>query len=364
MPEALTPFAMCRESDYMERRSSRVGDPLIVEGVRNTPATWPGREPPALGTPGADRFFALMHRGREILLPRGEFVIGRSRGCDLTLEDMLVSRRHARLLVSRDALFIEDLGSANGIFVNELPAVGAVALGDGDRLMIGSSEILISVTDDITDRPTAPPTQSQVSSRPVPRHLAPMPDPALTERDIPVIRATPRQPPPAPAPAQTPAPMAPPRKSSHPGFEAEDTQRTEKADGLLTMARLADRMLSLGRTDAAVKLLGDNLREVYQKAQAGRAIPDSVRETAALSALKLAAASHDGGWANLAVDLFALLRAPMPAKAIDLLGGATSLSGFDGAKLQHYQAVLRSAAADLSPEHRELAGRIVTLPVR
>lgn len=53
------------------------------------------------------------------LLPFSELTIGRSISCDLTIANRKVSRQHARFLYSDDGLYVEDLESHNGTFVND-----------------------------------------------------------------------------------------------------------------------------------------------------------------------------------------------------------------------------------------------------
>jgi len=67
---------------------------------------------------------------------RGEiFTIGRVAGCDLILPDPAVSKEHARIEVRREAVFLEDLGSTNGTWVNgRRLGRTPVALNDRDRV--------------------------------------------------------------------------------------------------------------------------------------------------------------------------------------------------------------------------------------
>lgn len=83
---------------------------------------------------------------QEIDLPQGETLLGRSVACHVTLEDPLVSRRHARIVVTADKATIEDLGSRNGLFVAERPAVGVVDVSAGARLRIGTRELVLCRT--------------------------------------------------------------------------------------------------------------------------------------------------------------------------------------------------------------------------
>ena len=78
-------------------------------------------------------------------------VLGRSRECDLRVPDLNASRRHAELRREGDAFWIVDLGSMNGTLVNGR-RIDRERLDDGDRIMLGSTEIVfgrsISTPDD------------------------------------------------------------------------------------------------------------------------------------------------------------------------------------------------------------------------
>lgn len=91
---------------------------------------------------------AFIHAGgRRLLLSGRGAVIGRSRGCDIVLEDAGVSRRHAKISPSSQGWMIEDLHSTNGVSVNgqRLPG-GAAMLRDGDRIELANTEIVFEVT--------------------------------------------------------------------------------------------------------------------------------------------------------------------------------------------------------------------------
>ena len=68
-------------------------------------------------------------------LEQGVFDLGRSEDCELCLEDISVSRHHARLHVSEDRIFIEDLDSGNGLWFNGR-RVRTQTLVDGDEIVI------------------------------------------------------------------------------------------------------------------------------------------------------------------------------------------------------------------------------------
>jgi pSer/pThr/pTyr-binding forkhead associated (FHA) protein len=67
-------------------------------------------------------------------------VIGRSAGSDISLRnDDYASGEHARILRQAGVLYVEDMNSTNGTFVNGRKCTGASALQPGDLLKIGST---------------------------------------------------------------------------------------------------------------------------------------------------------------------------------------------------------------------------------
>jgi hypothetical protein len=75
-----------------------------------------------------------------------EVTIGRSTGCVIPLEDdNFTSSLHARVFRRGDELFLEDLGSTNGTWLNEERLDGgAVRLQRGDRMKLGSTIFEVS----------------------------------------------------------------------------------------------------------------------------------------------------------------------------------------------------------------------------
>jgi pSer/pThr/pTyr-binding forkhead associated (FHA) protein len=94
--------------------------------------------------------FVLQSSGQEINLPEGRFVIGRAETCQLALDDPLVSRNHAALVVTSDTVTLEDLGSRNGVKVNGDRVEGRRLLALGDVLSIGVREFKLGKRVDIT----------------------------------------------------------------------------------------------------------------------------------------------------------------------------------------------------------------------
>lgn len=85
------------------------------------------------------RAFVLQYQRLELRLLPATLTLGRERGCDIRLDDPSVSRQHARLRVTVDAVWLEDLGSRNGVFVNgsRLTPAGRRLL-PGDAFYIGA----------------------------------------------------------------------------------------------------------------------------------------------------------------------------------------------------------------------------------
>jgi hypothetical protein len=66
--------------------------------------------------------------------------IGRSPESDVFLDDVTVSRNHALLVRRRDGIYIDDLGSLNGTYVNRR-RIESQRLADGDELQIGKYKL-------------------------------------------------------------------------------------------------------------------------------------------------------------------------------------------------------------------------------
>jgi hypothetical protein len=84
----------------------------------------------------------LRHEGRAIILGSQGVVLGRSRECDVVLEDENVSRRHAEVRPSGGSWIVRDLGSTNGVKVNGRRIDGPQSLHAGDRIRLGLSDLI------------------------------------------------------------------------------------------------------------------------------------------------------------------------------------------------------------------------------
>jgi hypothetical protein len=74
--------------------------------------------------------------GEHFLLESDKISIGRSPDCDVFLDDVTVSRRHAVVQRKDGQFFIEDQGSLNGTFLNRR-RIESGPLEDGDEVQVG-----------------------------------------------------------------------------------------------------------------------------------------------------------------------------------------------------------------------------------
>jgi len=80
----------------------------------------------------------------------------------LSLADSQISRRHARLERYQDHWIVEDLGSTNGTSVNRQPVTEPTIIRPGDRVRVGRSEFMFSITPDTDEASdTLPPRDEQ-----------------------------------------------------------------------------------------------------------------------------------------------------------------------------------------------------------
>ncbi len=110
----------------------------------------------------------LRHHGTDLTLEPGVLLIGRDHACGISLQDPAASRQHARLRVTDEAVWLEEIESKTGVFVNGRRIDGPTRLAAGDWFRIGNEEfgLLASgrveweeqtgVVDPAT-RPTTPP---------------------------------------------------------------------------------------------------------------------------------------------------------------------------------------------------------------
>lgn len=70
-------------------------------------------------------------------------VIGRDRDAQLVLPDSEVSRRHARLETQNSTVYVRDMGSSNGTFLNGRRLTSAIEIREGDAIDVGTTRVIV-----------------------------------------------------------------------------------------------------------------------------------------------------------------------------------------------------------------------------
>lgn len=73
-----------------------------------------------------------------------EITLGRAAGCQVTIEDTYASQLHARVFQREGQVYVEDLGSTNGTYLNRHKVTGPMVIQRGDKLQIGNTVLELS----------------------------------------------------------------------------------------------------------------------------------------------------------------------------------------------------------------------------
>jgi len=249
----------------------------------------------------------------DVDLAEGETLIGRSPKCEIVLDDPLVSRSHARLVVNRGAVTIEDLKSANGVLVNGEALLRARVLQSGDRIVIGQQGFQLI-------------------------HGAKTDSPASAER-------------------RTARTLSNLREFST--TESERSEATRKGDALELLGGVADKVLALGRGDEAERILSSYLRNLLQNARVGGELEPQVAEKAATYAVRIGEVTGKGTWIDYTFELYTIAKRPLPAPIVErLYASLRKISSPSISVFRQYLSALRSVESSLGPSDRFLVRRI------
>jgi len=80
-------------------------------------------------------------KGARFRIERNEILVGRSVQCDIIIDDVTVSRRHAKISRKGTDLWIYDLNSLNGIYVNK-ERIEKARLKNKDEIQIGKYKFI------------------------------------------------------------------------------------------------------------------------------------------------------------------------------------------------------------------------------
>jgi hypothetical protein len=304
-------------------------------------------------TPSRAIYLRYMQHNLE-LLP-GQFLIGRSTDCQLSVDDPLVSRRHARLLVTDEAVYVEDLGSRNGVLVDGVRIDGRYRLRDGSRVTVGAQEMTIV---DAQRAPTGAPgsmTHSDSASLRRPTLSFSQPPAALAGGNGVVLAAA----------------AAPPLDA------IDDPSRRVDALRLLDGAPPAGDSLAMltvnawreagpmyqpafGRHEEAERILSTRLLRILEVTRKTPGeMPPEVVDQAARFAARLAGAMGKGPWVDYVVHLYAAQVRPFPAPLVDeLYTVLRKVGSINLNALRAYVEDLQSRSGAFDPAERFLLQRI------
>jgi predicted component of type VI protein secretion system len=274
--------------------------------------------------------FRLRYLHHDLELSEGQFAVGRSAGCQLSLDDPLVSRRHALLVVTKDGVTIEDLQSRNGVIVNGQRIAARTTVHAGDKIVIGSQELTLLEGRESAGRETA---SHQVGKRTLPKMPAALDVAADPRSSLPSVEG-----------------------GSDPDAEPSMVRR---ADAFNLLGSVAEKALAMGRADEAERLLASPLADVVEASRAGKRLSPWLVDMAARFAAKLATATAKGAWADYVIELYDAQLRPCPAPVVDELYNAfRKVNAIDLARLRGYVARLREKQASLGPAERFLLQRL------
>jgi pSer/pThr/pTyr-binding forkhead associated (FHA) protein len=301
----------------------------------------------------------------EVELREGSLLAGRLPECDVMIDDGLVSRMHARISVRDDSVVVEDLHSTNGVYVNGNRITHSALLREGDRLLLGTTEI--SLFEARADARVAP----------------------LRARREESARSSVVVPPAGRVPASTTLPVdargafgklelhldelsLDVRDEGPPSARAADLKSlrsrnsavpsTARADALEVIGALADRLAQGGNLDEARRVLSSHLKRILQGATAGLTVPDEVCLLASRHALSLARWTGQSTWIDYVVELHLAARRAMNPHTFAIFESVVSSVGdFDRQLFTYYVDGLRGERALLTVDERQVLDRLIVL---
>ena len=308
--------------------------------------------------------FRLRYLHHDLELTEGEFAVGRNASCQLSLDDPLVSRRHALLVVTGNQVTVQDLGSRNGVLVNGERIEGVVALTEGDRILIGAQEM--TLVESSGDNPQ--PKRSRTLNRTMPKLPVGEPsseenrrmathDPSSQQNRRPIITS---QPSPAFSTAPPEGAGSGTGSGANPVLDGDsDVSMIRRQDAFTLLTGVADKALAMGRAAEAERILASPLADVIEASRAGKKLTPGLVDQAARFSAKLATATGKGTWADYVVELYSAQMRPIPAPVIDELYNALRrVASVDLHRLRSYIESLKADASSYGPGDRFLIQRL------
>lgn len=86
-----------------------------------------------------------VHQGKTIAIPGPQFLIGRDPSCHLRPASPAISKKHTAIFVHGGKLYIRDLGSTNGTFLNDELITADQEISHGDQIKVGPLDFTIQL---------------------------------------------------------------------------------------------------------------------------------------------------------------------------------------------------------------------------
>jgi predicted component of type VI protein secretion system len=261
------------------------------------------------------RNLVLSHRGVVTPVTPVGIVIGRSTSCTVMLDDASVSRRHARIALVEGEAVLQDLKSANGVWVNGNRIDGTHRLREGDVIIIGPRVFRLQLGD-ATDATLAPGAHASI-------------DDLWSEGRPPYAETS-----------------------------------TEYHDALALADRGADELFREGRSEEGVAVLEPQLMALLERTRASRMLTESA-ERGATTALALARRTLAVRWIDYVFDLYECCDEVPPRALVDELPRTFQALGVRRlASLERFLKHFESREAELDPPSLDGIARLSALAGR
>jgi predicted component of type VI protein secretion system len=292
--------------------------------------------------------FRLRYLAHDLELPVGEFVVGRSTECQLSLDDPLVSRRHAVLKVGREGVTVQDLGSRNGVIVNGAKIEGVRELSAGDKIAIGSQEMFLQNADE----PKAAAANNEEVYRRATQTLG-----AAYVVDLRAAIAEGAAG--GPKPADAPAPAAAQGVDRAAIADPPTAEASRSLQSFQLLGGVADKALAMNRAEDAERILQALLLDVMTRARDGQPVDASMADSAAKYAARLGGATTRGTWVDYVFELYKRQKRTIPAAVVDeLYTVVRKAKNIDLTMIRGYLAEIRGTSTAQGPADQFLIKRI------
>ncbi len=245
--------------------------------------------------------WVVRHEGNALRIGEEPLLIGRSARCHIVLEGDNVSRHHARLWAAQDVVFVEDLGSTNGVIVDSTKIERKTIVPDGAQIIIGKFTLEVGRE--------AKHERGRVT----------------TLRKTAIGEAVEIR-------------------------EKDEREQTLREDTLELMGSVARKALAIGKVQQAEETLRPLLQSVRDTAQR-QGLPRKTWKTAVRLAGDLAKASMKAEWIDYVFDISRHDPHPLPVEFVDLaIALVPKIGSVDLGLVRTYVAAMNRRSGELNPK--------------